>query len=204
MRRSAAVCRSRTRNERAREGRSQNQAISGDQSAQHTDRTPSSHGNRGSESAEDDGLGEEEDIERQRPSNTAGREYALRSDNTPSALGNDDAADSRVHRPLQIIQPMSTIAFSTAAEHDDLEKTSGYCWQVPIPSRSSGLTTWAYQEALRNRALNYELALYAKYDIIAYTPTFIHDCLMLPGSLANVLGGKVCLAFVVPCVPLLY
>ena len=60
--------------------------------------------------------------------------------------------------------------------------------QVPIPSSSTGIATFAYQRALRNRIRNDKLARGGDYDTRVYTPTFVHDCLMLPGSLANVLG----------------
>ena len=69
---------------------------------------------------------------------------------------------------------------STDDEHDFL--------QVPIPTFSTGLTTFAYQRALRNRVRNHKLERHGEYNIRKFTPTFVHDCLMLPGSLANVLG----------------
>lgn len=61
-------------------------------------------------------------------------------------------------------------------------------FHVGIPSFSNGLTTFAYQQALRNRISEAKLVRHAEYDTRKYTPTFIHDCLMLPGSLANILG----------------
>lgn len=61
-------------------------------------------------------------------------------------------------------------------------------FQVSIPTFSTGLTTFAYQRALRNRIQNPKLSRYGEYDMRAFTPTFVHDCLMLPGSLANVLS----------------
>ena len=59
--------------------------------------------------------------------------------------------------------------------------------QAGIPTFSNGLTTFSYQQALRNRISESKLQQGADYDIESYTPTFIHDCLMLPGSLANML-----------------
>lgn len=59
--------------------------------------------------------------------------------------------------------------------------------QVGIPTFSNGLTTFAYQQVLRNRISETKLQKHAEYDTEKYTPTFIHDCLMLPGSLANLL-----------------
>lgn len=60
---------------------------------------------------------------------------------------------------------------------------------VPIPTApTNNMTTFAHQKALRNRIKDSKFARNAEYDMRAFTPTFIHDCLMLPGSLANVLG----------------
>ncbi|KAK3721542.1 hypothetical protein LTR37_003098 [Vermiconidia calcicola] len=61
-------------------------------------------------------------------------------------------------------------------------------FQASMPTTSLGLTTFAYQRALRNRIKHAKLTKHGEYDVHKYTPTFIHDCLMLPGSLANVLG----------------
>jgi hypothetical protein len=58
---------------------------------------------------------------------------------------------------------------------------------MPTPA-SSGPTTFAYQRALLHRLPEHKLAPGSSCDIQAYTPTFIHDSLMLPGSLAHVIG----------------
>ncbi|KJX98315.1 hypothetical protein TI39_contig418g00009 [Zymoseptoria brevis] len=60
--------------------------------------------------------------------------------------------------------------------------------QVAIPTSSPGLTTFAYQRALRNRIEASKLLEDNIYDLTRYTPTFIHDALMLPGSLAGLLS----------------
>jgi len=49
------------------------------------------------------------------------------------------------------------------------------------------LTTFAYEGALQNRVLDEKLQPRGDFDVQTFTPTFIHDCLMLPGSLANLL-----------------
>ncbi|KXT15857.1 hypothetical protein AC579_10411 [Pseudocercospora musae] len=59
---------------------------------------------------------------------------------------------------------------------------------IPIPISSTGLTTLAYERALRNRIPAAKLARRGVYDLEAYKPTFVHDILMLPGSLANLIG----------------
>ena len=58
----------------------------------------------------------------------------------------------------------------------------------PILINSTRLTTFGHHQALVNRVNPRYLAPGGKYDIKAYTPTFVHDTLMLPGSLANLLG----------------
>lgn len=60
-------------------------------------------------------------------------------------------------------------------------------FQVGIPTFSNGLTTFAYSQALRNRITESKLRKGGEYDVDNYTPTFVHDCLMLPGTLANLL-----------------
>nr|POF13641.1 hypothetical protein CFP56_02664 [Quercus suber] len=61
--------------------------------------------------------------------------------------------------------------------------------------REDDVIPWAYQDVLQNRIHTYDLGSGAKYDIAVYSPIFIYDCLMLPGSLANILDGKVRLVF---------
>lgn len=63
--------------------------------------------------------------------------------------------------------------------------------QVSISTHATNnLAPFAYQRAMSNRILDIELGQGRKYDAKSYTPMFVHDCLMVPGSLANV-GGKV-------------
>lgn len=58
--------------------------------------------------------------------------------------------------------------------------------QASIPSHAANnLAPFAYQRALRNRIRDDELSRGCKYDVKAYTPMFVHDCLMVPGSLAS-------------------
>lgn len=59
---------------------------------------------------------------------------------------------------------------------------------VSMPVSSSGYVTFGYERALRNRIPETKISRHGEYSARAYTPTFVHDCLMLPGSLANVLG----------------
>ncbi|TKA71961.1 hypothetical protein B0A55_05394, partial [Friedmanniomyces simplex] len=72
-------------------------------------------------------------------------------------------------------------------EDNGLEEVEEYL-QICMPFSSPGVTTFAYQQALQNRIPDGKLRVNGEYDARWYKPTFIHDCLMLPGSLANLLG----------------
>ena len=108
---------------------------------------------------------------------------------TPFPQGQDDAFD--------VVSPKSespigadSVHHHTISNDDDNKSTDSEedFLSANKPTNSSGLTTFAYQRALRNRVRNARLSKHAEYDMRAYTPTFVHDCLMLPGSLANVIG----------------
>ncbi|KAK4505304.1 hypothetical protein PRZ48_003267 [Zasmidium cellare] len=58
---------------------------------------------------------------------------------------------------------------------------------VDMPTEAKSITTIAYQQALKNRLIEQLLSDGERFDANAYTPTFLHDILMLPGSLANLL-----------------
>ena len=114
----------------------------------------------------------------------------------PIQQGQDEACDTIFEAETPISEPQSAPISLAAATYrsnqaSDKEKSTGGeepFLKVSIPLSSSGLTTFAYQRALRNRIRDHKLARGGEYDIHAFTPTFLHDCLMLPGSLANVLG----------------
>jgi len=50
------------------------------------------------------------------------------------------------------------------------------------------LATFAYQQALRCRMSHSILARGGEYNVERYTSIFVHDCLMLPGSMASLLN----------------
>lgn len=77
---------------------------------------------------------------------------------------------------------------SDAASTDHSHNAEDQHSQVPMPTSPTGRTTFAHERALRTRIRAGKLAREGEYDMKKYTPTFIHDCLMLPGSLANLLG----------------
>lgn len=72
--------------------------------------------------------------------------------------------------------------------HSNLNDMDEPFLDVPIPNTTTGLSPFAYQRALGNRIKSSKLARGGDYDKRAFTPTFVHDCLMSPGSLANILG----------------
>lgn len=63
--------------------------------------------------------------------------------------------------------------------------------QFEISVTGAPVTTFGHQRALLNRMPASRLAPGAKYDASTYKPTFVHDTLALPGSLAQLLLGKV-------------
>ncbi|KAK4546406.1 hypothetical protein LTR36_002083 [Oleoguttula mirabilis] len=95
-------------------------------------------------------------------------------------LGNED----------RVLLPAPEKALSVAPEPADASDDEDDYFQVPIPTSSTGTTMFAYQLALQNRIKNGKLVEHGEYDMRAYKPTFIHDSLMLPGSLANFLGKR--------------
>ncbi|KAK0896881.1 hypothetical protein LTR02_010987 [Friedmanniomyces endolithicus] len=110
-------------------------------------------------------------------------------DHTPNTpLGHDDAADAR-SRMMEATSLHVVVLGPKTGNNEEtrLEDVEEYL-QISMPISSSGVTTFAYQMALQNRTKNDKLQPHGVYDTRSYKPTFIHDCLMLPGSLANLLG----------------
>ena len=113
-------------------------------------------------------------------------EIDLHEQNTGTTIsaGQDDAVDMVGEFALSY----ERIKDLPPAKDDDTRETEGYFLNVPMPSSPTGISTFAYARALRNRIRSGKLAREGDYDSRAFTPTFVHDCLMLPGSLTNVLG----------------
>ncbi|KAK3627112.1 hypothetical protein LTR56_019436 [Elasticomyces elasticus] len=104
-----------------------------------------------------------------------------------ASFGNDNAADARAKLP----QPLPIIVHRAEETDDEAASTvaeSEEYLNVSIPMSSPGITTFAYQRALQNRIKEAKLLPRGDFDTRIWKPTFIHDCLMLPGSLANLLG----------------
>ena len=97
----------------------------------------------------------------------------------------DDSSDLELQTPLDSYEKEPS---SSDTELIPFATTEHEYFQVGIPTFSNGLTTFGYQQVLRNRISIDKLSRYKEYDTRKYTPTFIHDALMLPGSLASLLG----------------
>lgn len=79
----------------------------------------------------------------------------------------------------------------TASSSNDEESTVrklSYPLDVDMPTEAPSIATVAYQRAMKNRHKDYLLRHKEKYDPNIYRPTFLHDILMLPGSLAALLN----------------
>jgi hypothetical protein len=59
---------------------------------------------------------------------------------------------------------------------------------LPLPNSSPGPLTYAHQQAMAHRVTYDRLIPGGAFNPSMYTPVFLHDTLMLPGSLASVLG----------------
>ncbi|KAI6863786.1 hypothetical protein KC343_g2931 [Hortaea werneckii] len=60
--------------------------------------------------------------------------------------------------------------------------------QVDMPTWSKATVTQAYQSALLNRVKIGSISFHGEWSTSKYKPVFIHDCIMQPGSLAQLLG----------------
>lgn len=100
----------------------------------------------------------------------------------------DDALDLR--SATMTLKPHSRSDITTTSNEAETDRVRAAEQRLTasMPTSSTGLTTIAYQKALQNRINESFLFQGGKYDTNKYTPTFIHDILMLPGSLANLLG----------------
>lgn len=59
---------------------------------------------------------------------------------------------------------------------------------LPLPTSSPSCLTHAHQQAMANRITYDQLLSGSAFDPAMYTPVFLHNTLMLPGSLAALLG----------------
>lgn len=104
--------------------------------------------------------------------------------------GQDDACDAKSSSQLSFMDTTTELLESfqtTNTDDNDPTENEDQFFQVSIPTFTTGLTLFAYERALRNRVRSSKLKHGGEYDMHTYTPTFVHDCLMLPGALINVL-----------------
>ncbi len=105
-----------------------------------------------------------------------------------SATEDPDVSDDNTVVPANRTPPKPTPEDPVTTEDED----GNDFLQVRMPVKPNptikGTTTFMYESALRNRIKYPKLGRGQDYDTRAFTPTFIHDCLMLPGSLATVIG----------------
>lgn len=96
------------------------------------------------------------------------------------------------HKEMNLYN-MSFSSSTASSSNDDegiVRRTSNPL-DIEMPNRASSITTIAYQNAMNNRIVEQLLCDGEKFNTNAYTPTFLHDVLMLPGSLSNLIGtGK--------------
>ena len=59
---------------------------------------------------------------------------------------------------------------------------------LPLPTSSPGYLTHAHQQAMAHRVTYDKISPGGAFDPSLYIPVFLHDTLMLPGSLATLLG----------------
>lgn len=104
------------------------------------------------------------------------------------SYGHDNAADTRSASMQSSVLALPDVREHLKYQEDHHSEDEEDSFQVPIPTFTDGVTPFAYQLALRNRIKDGKLRRHGEYDMSRYTPTFIHDCLMLPGSLASLLG----------------
>lgn len=87
--------------------------------------------------------------------------------NSSTSSNLSDSSSSRVDRPPSLPSP------------DGL---------LPLPTFSIGYVTHSHQQAMANRIPHDQLLPGGGLDPAIYTPVFLHDTLVLPGSLASLLG----------------
>ena len=97
-------------------------------------------------------------------------------------------AEYSLSRPFnEFITPKS----HATVEDDQTDSThsTSLFLNVAIPMYpTKNLAPFAYHRVLRNRVRDDDLGPGRKYDTKSYTPMFVHDCLVMPGSLATIRG----------------
>jgi hypothetical protein len=77
---------------------------------------------------------------------------------------------------------------SSSSDSEALDPSPKSSTLLPLPTSTPGYVTHAHQQAMAHRLTYDKLLPGGAFDLALYTPVFLHDTLMLPGSLASVLG----------------
>ncbi|KAI6801757.1 hypothetical protein KC361_g1593 [Hortaea werneckii] len=104
------------------------------------------------------------------------------------SLGHDNAADVYVaFGPLRQLRTMPIETPPPSTDPSISDKDEKYV-QVDMPTWSKATVTQAYQCALLNRIKVGNISFHGEWSTSKYKPVFIHDCIMQPRSLAQLLG----------------
>lgn len=130
------------------------------------------------------------------------------SGSSPSLTqGHDNASDAQggyqqfhsnpslLSLPTTLLSGLTVKSGQTSTSVAESEVSSSIATDRPltspkIPSTPSpcAVTPFSYQQALLNRLPGQILESGGKLDADLYTPLLVHDCMMMPGSLATLLG----------------
>ncbi|KAI7233028.1 hypothetical protein KC330_g5580 [Hortaea werneckii] len=103
------------------------------------------------------------------------------------SLGHDNAADVYVaFGPLRQLGRMAVQIPPPSVDLSTSDKEDKYV-QVDMPTWTKATVTQAYQTALLNRVKIGNISFHGEWSTGKYKPVFIHDCIMQPGSLAQLL-----------------
>ncbi|KAH9845073.1 hypothetical protein Tdes44962_MAKER06862 [Teratosphaeria destructans] len=100
--------------------------------------------------------------------------------------GNDDAADIKADLPPRDL--VIYVNHEPPSEADDDRNDDQNIFPVQTPYFTHGLCTAGYHRALQTRVKNGDIRSHGCWDTTPYKPVFVHDVLMQPGSLANIIG----------------
>jgi hypothetical protein len=108
----------------------------------------------------------------------------------PTESQSDDHMDWSPPSPVLSTPNPSDISSSGSDSdtHTPTQNRPNLTTLLTIPTSSPGHLTHAHQQAMTNRITYDKLLPGGAFDPALYTPVFLHDTLMLPGSLATVLG----------------
>jgi hypothetical protein len=104
------------------------------------------------------------------------------------------------HRDWSPTSPLISVAGHSGSSSDEEEEeeantdvnitaeTPETTSLLPLPKSSPGLLTHSHHQAMANRIIYDQILPGGELDPSLYTPVFLHETLMLPGSLATVIG----------------